>query len=49
MLGKPELITYCEYPGYIHKKAPRNVYWETTISCDLACRHCRADAIAQQP
>lgn len=27
--------------------APRNVYWETTIACDLACRHCRADAIAQ--
>jgi radical SAM protein len=21
------------------------VYWETTIACDLACKHCRADAI----
>ncbi|HXI19696.1 MAG TPA: radical SAM protein [Gemmatimonadales bacterium] len=22
------------------------MYWETTIACDLACRHCRANAIA---
>ena len=33
------------YPGYVYDEAPRNVYWETTIACDLACRHCRADAI----
>jgi radical SAM protein len=33
------------YPGYVYGHAPRNVYWETTIACDLACRHCRADAI----
>ncbi len=25
--------------------APRNVYWETTIACDLACKHCRAHAV----
>lgn len=31
-------------PTYLD--APRNVYWETTIACDLVCRHCRADAIA---
>lgn len=30
-------------PAYL--EAPRNVYWETTIACDLACRHCRANAI----
>lgn len=30
-------------PAY--NEAPRNVYWETTIACDLVCRHCRADAI----
>lgn len=24
--------------------APRNVYWETTSACDLACAHCRAEA-----
>jgi len=47
MLGKPELITNCEYPGYIYKSAPRNVYWETTISCDLACQHCHELTLAQ--
>lgn len=31
--------------GIVYHQAPRNVYWETTIACDLACRHCRADAI----
>jgi len=34
-----------QYPGYLYNEAPRNVYWETTIACDLACEHCRADAI----
>lgn len=24
--------------------APLRVYWETTNACDLACRHCRAEA-----
>ena len=24
--------------------APLRVYWETTDACDLACRHCRAEA-----
>lgn len=33
------------YPGLIYDRAPRNVYWEMTIACDLACTHCRADAI----
>ncbi len=33
------------FPGYVYDHAPRNVYWETTIACDLACKHCRADAI----
>ena len=36
------------YPGYVYAGAPRNVYWETTIACDLACQHCRADAIHQR-
>ena len=34
------------FPGLVYETAPRNVYWETTIACDLACRHCRANAIA---
>lgn len=33
------------FPGYVYGEAPRNVYWEVTIACDLACRHCRANAI----
>ncbi len=32
------------YPGLVFAQAPRNVYWEMTQACDLACRHCRADA-----
>jgi radical SAM protein len=34
------------YQGFLYNQAPRNVYWETTIACELACHHCRADAIA---
>jgi AdoMet-dependent heme synthase len=26
------------------ERAPRRVYWEMTRACDLACRHCRAEA-----
>jgi hypothetical protein len=27
-----------KHQGFIYRRQPRNVYWETTISCDLACR-----------
>jgi radical SAM protein len=37
-----------ERPEYVFAEAPRNVYWETTIACDLACRHCRASAISSR-
>ena len=40
----PEL----ELPKYVFSNAPRNVYWEVTIACSLACQHCRAEAIAQR-
>ncbi|MFQ5803572.1 MAG: TIGR04053 family radical SAM/SPASM domain-containing protein [Candidatus Methylomirabilales bacterium] len=30
---------------YLFPDAPRNVYWEMTIACDLVCKHCRAEAI----
>jgi AdoMet-dependent heme synthase len=33
-----------KYPGYVFGQKPQNVYWETTIACDLACKHCRANA-----
>jgi radical SAM protein len=28
-------------------RAPRRVYWELTRACDLACRHCRAEAVPE--
>ncbi len=31
---------------YLYTDAPRNVYWEMTTACDLACKHCRAEAIS---
>src|ERR1041385_2140882 len=29
---------------FIYDQAPLRVYWEITRACDLACRHCRAEA-----
>jgi len=29
-------------------KKPINVYFESTIACDLACKHCRAEAIPER-
>lgn len=34
--------------NYVYDRAPMLVYWETTLACGLACRHCRASAIAQR-
>jgi len=33
---------------FVHSRAPLLIYWELTRACDLACRHCRAEAIAQR-
>ncbi len=30
---------------YLFPRAPMLVYWEMTLSCGLACRHCRATAM----
>jgi len=30
------------------EQAPARVYWELTRACDLACRHCRADAMPER-
>ena len=32
----------------IFSDAPRLVYWELTRACDLACKHCRAEAVARR-
>lgn len=29
---------------FSYDRVPQRVYWEVTRACDLACRHCRADA-----
>ena len=29
---------------YVFAAAPQRIYWEVTKACDLACRHCRAEA-----
>src|SRR5574341_367715 len=34
-------------PVYDVHERPFMVIWETTNACDLACRHCRAEAIAE--
>lgn len=31
--------------SFVFAEVPRRVYWELTRACDLACRHCRAEAI----
>ena len=29
-------------------RAPRRIYWEVTRACDLACLHCRAEAVPER-
>lgn len=35
------------YPPRDYAQTPHNVYWEMTQACGLACRHCRAEAMAE--
>ncbi|MFQ5849565.1 MAG: TIGR04053 family radical SAM/SPASM domain-containing protein [Candidatus Binatia bacterium] len=32
----------------VYSQKPFLIYWELTRACDLACRHCRAEAMAQR-
>lgn len=32
----------------VFDRAPLRIYWELTRACDLACRHCRAEAVARR-
>ncbi len=34
--------------GYVYSRAPMLAYWELTRACDLACRHCRAEAVVER-
>jgi radical SAM protein len=31
--------------GHVYDRAPMLLYWELTRACDLACQHCRAEAV----
>ena len=33
---------------FVYDQRPMRVYWEITRACDLACRHCRAEAVPQR-
>lgn len=37
--------TLIRHPLYDVNERPFMVIWETTMACDLACRHCRAEAM----
>jgi radical SAM protein len=39
--------TLIRQPVYDLNRRPFLVIWETTMACDLACRHCRAEAIPE--
>lgn len=39
--------TLIRQPAYDLNDRPFMIIWETTHACDLACRHCRAEAIPQ--
>src|SRR3990172_5880939 len=34
--------------SFVFAKAPLRIYWELTRACDLACRHCRAEAVPRR-
>ena len=42
--GHPGTVGSVRPDGYVYRRAPMLVYWETTLACGLACRHCRAEA-----
>ena len=33
------------HEDFVFQRAPMLVYWELTVACALACRHCRAEAV----
>ncbi len=35
-------------PPLVYGRAPQLVYWEATRACELACIHCRADALVRR-
>ena len=47
-IGRPPAVGAVVPTGFVFDRAPMLVYWETTRSCGLACRHCRAVAQPQR-
>lgn len=43
--GHPTAVGAVRPENYVYGRAPMLVYWETTLSCGLACKHCRATAM----
>jgi radical SAM protein len=41
----PHSIGAVEHVDFRYERAPMIIYWELTIACGLACRHCRATAM----
>ena len=46
--GHPTAVGAVRPEGYVYGRAPMLVYWEMTLSCGLACRHCRATAMPER-
>ncbi len=46
--GHPTAVGAVRPEGYVYGRAPMLVYWETTLACGLACKHCRATAMPER-
>lgn len=46
--GHPTAVGAVRPENYVYARAPMLVYWETTLSCGLACKHCRATAMPER-
>jgi radical SAM protein len=46
-MSHPHNTNLIRMPVYDVQDRPFMVIWETTNACDLACRHCRAEAISE--
>jgi AdoMet-dependent heme synthase len=38
---------HAQHAARDYSQTPLNIYWEMTLACPLACRHCRAEAVPQ--
>ena len=43
-----QTMTVAARSAHVFDRAPVMLYWEITRACDLACKHCRADALANR-